>query len=201
MRSYSSIIDISVRLRERAWTDQLRIGFGIFSKTQKVVNVGNFTEVGTDWIQEKKLVVQVSFDQICSWLVFTIQNIKILQSSKIMETVLNYVSINHLFVGLFHLHYLFFHLRFENLVEISVGTLLLFFSEGISLLKTFVHEHLECGELNDGSIGILFSEIGVVNWITSQCACEPRRICTVLLNSIDKRNKVSCRLRHFLSFN
>lgn len=111
----------------------------------------------------------------------------------------NNISINHFFISLFYFHNLFLHLRFENLIKISIRTLLLFLSHIIFLLKTFIHKHFEGRKLDNSSICVLFSEISIVNRITSQSTSKSCRISTVLLNCINQGDKVSCRFRHFLS--
>lgn len=167
VRSYCTIIDISMRFREWAFTQQCRVCFRILSKAQEMIDIWNFTEVRTNWIQEQQLIIDVSFDQISSRFIFTIQYIKVFQSSKIVESMFNNISINHFFISLFYFHNLFLHLRFENLIKISIRTLLLFLSHIIFLLKAFIHKHFEGRKLDNSSICVLFSEISIVNRITS----------------------------------
>lgn len=201
MWSNSAIIDISMWFRERTFSQQLWIGFRILNKTQEMINVWNFTEMWTDGIQEQQLIIQKSFNQICSWLILAIQYIQIFHSSKIMESIFYYISINHFLICLFYFHDLFLHLWFEDLVEICVRTLLIFLSHLILLLKHFVHKHFESWKLYNSSVGVLFSEICIIDWITSQGTSETGWISAVLVDSINQSYEITSRFGHFLSLN
>lgn len=116
-----------------------------------------------------------------------------------METILNNISINHFLVSFLDFHDLFLHLRFKNLIKVSIWALFLFLSHFTFLLKPLVHEHLESGQLYDSSVGVLFGKISIVNWVASKGTCQSCWISTIVMNSIDKIDEVTCRFGHFLS--
>jgi len=75
MCSDRSIVYLSFWLRETAATHQSRVFFVISSEWEEVVKVSNFTEMRTDGIQEDQLELNISFDQIDSWLVVNVDQI------------------------------------------------------------------------------------------------------------------------------
>lgn len=168
MRSDSTVVYISMWFREWTLTQQLWISLWILSETQEMIKIWNLTEVRADWVQEQKLQVNISFNQILSWFIFTVQNIKIFLCSKFMESILNNISVNHFFISLFNSHDWFLHLSLEYFIKEWIWTLLLFSSHWSFCFNAFVHKHLECWQLKNGSVSILFGKVSIVNWITSQ---------------------------------
>ena len=73
--------------------------------------------MGTNWVQEQQLQVYVPFNQVLSWLIFAVQNIQVFLAGKVVESVLDDISIYHFFIGLFYFHDGLFHLGLENLVK------------------------------------------------------------------------------------
>lgn len=60
--------------------------------------------MGTNRIQEQKLDIDISFNEIDTRLVFaTVQQISIFDSNKVMETIFYCISVNHLLVCLLNL--------------------------------------------------------------------------------------------------
>ncbi len=82
-----------------------------------MINVGNLAEMGTNWIHEQQLQIDVPFNQVLSWLIFAVQDIQVFLAGKVVESILDDISINHFFVGLFDFHDGLFHLGLENLVK------------------------------------------------------------------------------------
>lgn len=200
MRTDGTVVDLRVRFGEGAWTQQLWIWFGIFSKAQEVINVWNLTEVRTNRVDEQQLQQNVSFNQILSWLVFTVQNIQILHTCQVMETVFNDISVNHFFISFLDSHDLLLHFIFKDLVESSIRTFILFLSHLRSLLNALVHEHLESWKLENGGVSILSCEVCVIDWVPSQSTGQTGSIGAVLCDGINQVNEISCWLGHLFAF-
>lgn len=83
-----------------------------------------------------------------SWLILTVHNVQIFQTCKVMEAMLNYISIYHFLIGLFYFLNLFLHLTFKYFIKIRIGTLLFFSSHFLFLLETFIHKHFKSRKLN-----------------------------------------------------
>lgn len=104
-----------------------------------------------DRIQEDQLQVDISLDEIDPRLVMvTVQQIEIFHARKIMETILNNISVDHFFIGLMNLVDLLFHFILEDIIEMGdmlefrrTNSIALLFVEGLN------QEHLKSRKLHD----------------------------------------------------
>lgn len=70
-------------------------------------------------VQEQKLQVNISFNQIESWLsLTTIKEICIFFANELMEAKLDDITINHGIICLFNLSNLIFYFTFEDSVKL-----------------------------------------------------------------------------------
>jgi hypothetical protein len=117
-----------------------------------------------------------------------------------VETALNDITINHWY----HMHvltlWICYSISLWKITSNSANILIfiVFRSIVFLLFESFCHEHLESGELKDGCICCLLSEIGIINRITSLRTGHSSSISSILLNRIDQSNKVTFGFRHFL---
>jgi hypothetical protein len=62
MRSYCTIVYMGVGFRELTLAQQAWEFFVIFGESQKEIDIRYFAEMWANWIQEQKLIINVSFD-------------------------------------------------------------------------------------------------------------------------------------------
>lgn len=167
MRPDDSIVDFAHGSWEFAGAQQLwvvlvaiQVGNGL-----EVVDVGDFTEMWADGVQEHQLQEDVPFDQIFSGFVgVAVDHVVVALSHEFVESELDHISVDHVFVAFFDFSDLVFDFILENLVEVGhFFVLLLLGSVGLDLFQTFVHEHFEGGQLQDGSVGSFDGEICIVD--------------------------------------
>lgn len=152
-------------------------------------------------VQEQKLQVNISFNQIESWLsLTTIKEICIFFANELMEAKLDDITINHGIICLFNLSNLIFYFTFED--SVKLWNLLIFVicgSVSFVFLQCFGQKHFQCGELQNGSIGNLLSEVGIINRVTCLGTCHSRSISAILFYSINKGYEISLWFRHLFS--
>ena len=74
----------------------------------------------TDGVEEDQLQEDISLNKICSWFFFVaIQQIEIFNRSEFVQSILNDISINHIFIGFGNSDYLLLHFIFENVIKMS----------------------------------------------------------------------------------
>jgi len=97
----------------------------ISCKGEEVVNVGDFTEVRTDGIEEDELEENVSFNEVVSRLSpIAIEQIQILHGNKLMQPKFDHIPVNHLLIRLTNFNDLLLHLILENIIEVTYMLLL-----------------------------------------------------------------------------
>lgn len=151
MGSDDAEVNLSSRLGERALTQKGGELLIVPCVGQEVVDVCNLAEMRADRIQEDQLQVDVSLDEIDPRLVMvTVQQIEIFHARKIMETILNNISVDHFFIGLMNLVDLLFHFILEDIIEMGdmlefrrTNSIALLFVEGLN------QEHLKSRKLHD----------------------------------------------------
>jgi len=147
----------------------------------------------TDGVQEDQLQENVPLNQILSRLMpLTVDQIIIAFADKVMESVLDHIPIDHIFIALLDLPDLVFDFVFKNLVEVLDFIIdLLLGSVGRHLLQGFVHEHFEGRQLQDGCVGGLEGEVCVVDGVAGQSAGHSGGIGSVVIDNILNCEEIS----------
>lgn len=201
MRSNSWIVYLFDWLRELTITKQFRIFLWLSSNWQHIINITNLTEVWANRIQKQQLQVNISFNQIESWLsLTTVEKICISFTNKLVKTKLNYITINHALICFFNFGNLILNFAFKYSIKFrNLFIFVIWRSISFMLLERFSQKHLKSGKLQNSSIGNLLSKVGIVNWITCLCTCHSSCVSTILLDSIYKGDEVSLRFGHLFA--
>jgi hypothetical protein len=114
-----AVVDVEARSGEGAMAEQIRVLLVVSGEGQEVVNVGDFAEVGADWVQEEQLQVNVALEQVQSGLVgIAVEQVKVLDAGEVVQSLLDNIPVDHLLVGLAHLQDLVFDFVLEDGIEV-----------------------------------------------------------------------------------
>lgn len=168
----------------------------------EVLVVEDFSEVGADWVQEEELEFNISQHEfLIEGFITAREDVVFLEGSEFEKTVLEDVTELHGFEGLFSGEDTSVHFVGKgSVVEFKVVSGLAF-SELANIGQDSLDPSFDVGKSEDGVVGGIVDEVGIVKSITGISEGDSGSIGTVFLDGVLEGHEVTQTLGHLFSVN